>query len=272
MILALDCDPAEVNMCAPADVSELFVFPPLFPDSELLGWMTRTHVLILLAGLIVVVFMFLALRKRAVVPGRLQLVGESAYDFVDKGIARDVIGPGGERYTPYLLSLFLFILVGNIFEVTPLINFPITSRIAIPALLAVITWFIFLGVGIAKQGIGYFTHLIWPPGVPVALRPLVGVIEFVSVVFVRPFSLAVRLFANLVAGHTMLALLLGSAGVFIWAFVQGEVGIGKGLTGVAWFGLGLGIYVFEILVSFLQAYIFTLLTAVYIQTSVHPEH
>jgi F-type H+-transporting ATPase subunit a len=167
----------------------------------------------------------------------------------------------------------MFILVGNLFEITPLINFPITSRMAIPGFLALVTWFIFVAAGIRKQGIAYFTHLLWPPGVPTALKPLLGVIELVSTLLVRPFSLAVRLFANLVAGHTMLSLLLVTGWVFTSnLFVNfGEIGW-KGVAGFAWFGMALGIWVFELMVSFLQAYIFTLLSAVYIESSLHPEH
>ncbi|NND84249.1 MAG: F0F1 ATP synthase subunit A [Acidimicrobiia bacterium] len=270
MILAAEeCDVANVTMCAPSDVSVFFEFSPIIPGIE---WLTRTHVLIVLAALLSIGVFYFGLRKAKLVPGRMQLVAESAYNFVDEGIAKDVIGTEGSKYTPYLLSIFMFILFGNMFEVTPLVNFPITSRMAIPAFLALLTYVIFVVAGIRKQGIQYFTHLIWPPGVPAALKPLVGIIELVSVLVVRPFSLAVRLFANLVAGHTMLSLLLGSAGFFVWAAVTGEVGIGKGAVGVAWFVMGLLIYVFEILVAFLQAYIFTLLSAVYIQTSVHPEH
>ncbi len=269
MILAFECDAENVAMCAPDDVSVLFEFHPIF---ESIPWLTRTHFLIVLAALLAIGLMYFGLRKRRLVPGKFQLVAESAFNFVDQGIAKDVIGKGGERYTPYLLSIFLFILFGNMFEVTPLVNFPVTSRMAIPAFLAIVTWFIFVIAGIAKQGLGYFGHLLWPPGVPVGLKPLVGIIEFISTIFVRPFSLAVRLFANLVAGHVMLSLLLGTAGIFVWGFIQGDLGFGKALTGGAWFILGVGIFVFEILVAFLQAYIFTLLSAVYIQTSVHPEH
>ena len=123
--------------------------------------------------------------------------------------------------------------------------------------------------GIKAQGfVGYFGHLIWPPGVPVLLKPLVGVIEFVSVILVRPFSLAVRLFANMAAGHVMLSLLLLSAWVFLGSLPTGNL---AGAWGLLWAGLGLFIYLFEILVAVLQAYIFTLLSAVYIQTSVEVE-
>ena len=266
VVAAESCDPAVDGICTPADVSELFVFKP-FSGVE---WLTRTHVLMILAALIVVGLLYFAFRKPKLVPGKFQAAMESLVDVVRNGIAKDVIGAGSEKYVAYLLSIFMLVLIGNLFEVTPLVNFPITSRIALPAFLALLTWLIFVIEGVRVQGFGYFSHLLWPPGVPVALKPLVGIIEFVSTLLVRPFSLAVRLFANLVAGHTMLSLLLASGWIFITSI--GEIGIGRGLVGVGWFVLGLAIFVFEILVAVLQAYIFTLLSAVYIQTSIHPEH
>ena len=265
MILAFECEPAEVALCVPESVLELFELPVLF------GPINRTVVYILLAALVVIGLLYLAFRKPQVVPTKFGVAIESIVRFVRDDIAIGVIGPGGEKYAPYLLSLFLFILVGNFFGLTPFINFPIGSRMAIPLFLALLTWVIFLSAGIKKQGIAYFGHLLWPPGVPVALKPLIGVIEFISTILVRPFSLAVRLFANLVAGHTMLALLLGTAVVF-WVNI-GDIGIIKGgLVGTAWFVFGMAIFVLEMLVLFLQAYIFTLLAAVYIESSLHPAH
>jgi F0F1-type ATP synthase membrane subunit a len=133
-----------------------------------------------------------------------------------------------------------------------------------------------IGIPIESGGMGGIDSLLstvmMPPGVPVALKPLVGVIELVSVLLVRPFSLAVRLFANLVAGHVMLSLLLASAYFFIVQQGGADYILSKAPVGLAWFTLGLGIYGFELIVSILQAYIFTLLSAVYIQTSLHPEH
>ena len=268
MILALEeCDFVNEPVCAPGNVTELFVFP------NIVGQINRTVFLIFLAAAIVVAVLYFAYRRPSLIPTKFQAGVESLVRLVRDDIAVGIIGPDGLKYFPYLLSLFMFILVGNLFEITPLINFPITSRMAIPGFLALLTWVIFLAVAIRKQGISYFTHLLWPPGVPVALKPLVGVIEFVSTILVRPFSLAVRLFANLVAGHVMLSLLLVTGWVFVSNLVTnfGEIGV-KGFAGFAWFGLGLGIWVFELLVAVLQAYIFTLLSAVYIESSLHPEH
>ncbi len=264
LILAVEeCDYVNEVVCKPANVLELFEFPPLF-DS-----INRTVFLIGLAAIIVLAVVYVTYRKPRLVPTKFQAAVEALVGFVKDEIAVGIIGPEGARYAPYLLSLFLFILVGNLFEVTPLINFPITSRMAIPGFLAFLTYVIFLVAGIRKQGFGYFKDIAWPPGVPVAMKPLVGIIELFSILFVRPFSLAVRLFANMVAGHVMLSILLASGVIFIGAV--GEIGL-RSTIGVAWLGMGLLIYVFEIIVSVLQAYIFTLLSAVYIQTSVNPEH
>ena len=264
LILALsECDYVNEPVCAPEDVTELFVLPNIF------GQVNRTIILMFLAAIIVMALLYFALRKPRLAPSKFQLAIESIVGYVKDEVAIGIIGPEGVKYFPYLLSIFMFILVGNLFEVTPLINFPITSRMAIPAFLAIVTWVIFVIVGFAKNGIGYFTDIVWPKTVPIAMRWLVGIIEFFSIFFIRPFSLAVRLFANMVAGHVMLSLLLVTGYVFVINI--GEIGV-KGATGILWFALGLGIFVFEIMVAVLQAYIFTLLSAVYIQTSVHPEH
>jgi F-type H+-transporting ATPase subunit a len=260
-----ECDLTQ-PVCAPENVAELFVFETTLWNTPI----TRTIFLMFLAALIVIGILYFAYRKPDLIRSKFQTAVDALTGFVKDEVAIGIIGPEGIKYFPYLLSLFLFILVGNLFEVTPFINFPITSRMAIPAFLAIATYVIFVVVGFAKNGFGYLSGIVWPSSVPVAMRPLVGLIEFVSYFAIRPFSLAVRLFANMVAGHVMLTLLLVTGWVFMTSF--GEVSIAKQGAGVLWFGLGLGIFVFEILVAVLQAYIFTLLSAVYIQTSVHPEH
>ena len=267
ILAAENCDFVNQPVCAPEDVAELFVFPAIF------GSVNRTVVLMFVAAFIAIGLLYFAFRRRQPVPTKFGAAVEGLVDTVRNDIAIGVIGPDGVKYMPYLLSIFMFLLIGNLFEVTPLVNFPITSRMAIPLFLSLVTWVIFVFVGIRKQGVGYFTHLIWPPGVPVALKPLVGIIEFVSTLLVRPFSLAVRLFANMVAGHTMLSLLLVTGWIFTSnLFVNfGEIGL-KGLAGPAWFAFGLAIFVFEMIVAYIQAYIFTLLSAVYIESSLHPEH
>ena len=267
ILAAENCDFVNEPICAPAEVTELFVFP------DIVGQVNRTVVLTFVAAFIVVGLLWFAYRRREPVPTKFGAAVEGVVDLVRNDIAIGVIGPDGVRYFPYLLSIFTFLLIGNLFEVTPLVNFPITSRMAIPLFLSLTTWVIFVFLGLRAQGLGYLGHLAWPPGVPVALKPLVGIIELVSTLLVRPFSLAVRLFANMVAGHTMLSLLLVTGWIFSLNLVTnfGEIGA-KGFAGPAWLAFGIAIYVFEIVVAIVQAYIFTLLSAVYIQSSLHPEH
>lgn len=268
ILAAASCDPAEDIICAPSNVIELFEFDHAF--FSIGGFhFTRTVILTFIAMFIVLAMLYFGLRNKRLVPTKFESVIESLMKFVKDDIAIDIIGPEGIKYAPYLLSLFLFLLIANLFEVTPLVNFPLTSRMAIPLFLALVTWVIFVVVGFRKNGFHYVLDIAWPKSVPVALRWLVGLIELVSVFILRPITLAVRIFANLVAGHLMLTLLLASGWIFLSSV--GDIGL-RSTIGIAWFAFGLGIFVFEIVVAVLQAYIFTLLSAVYIQTSVHPEH
>ncbi len=268
ILAAAECDTAEEIICAPSDVLELFEFKDALFSIGPFDF-TRTVFLTFVAMAIVLLTMYFGLRGSKLVPTKFGAAIESVVQFVRNDIAIGIIGPEGVKYTPYLLSLFLFLLVANLFEVTPFVNFPLTSRMAMPLFLALVTWVIFVFVGFKKNGFHYLTGIIWPKSVPLALRWLVGLIEFVSVFLLRPITLAVRIFANLVAGHLMLTLLLASGVIFIADI--GDIGA-RSIIGIPWFVFGLGIFVFEIVVAILQAYIFTLLTAVYVQTSVHPEH
>lgn len=262
------CDVVNEVICAPEDVKDWFEFlDPLFTIGPVN--FTRVSFLMLLAAAVSVALLYFGLRRNRPVPTKFEAAIQSLVEFVRDGIARDVIGPEGARYVPYLLSIFMLVLVGNLFEVTPFINFPITARMALPAFLALITYFIFVIVGFRKNGIHYLTDVAWPKAVPIGLRWLVGLIEVVSTFLLRPITLAIRLFANLVAGHLMLTLLLGSGVTFVLAV--GEIGPKAGI-GVIWFAVGMVFFAFEIFVAVLQAYIFTLLSAVYIQASVHPQH
>lgn len=267
LILAIECDPTRDVICTPEYVNELFETHVVFSIG---GFdVNRAMLLMFVAALIAVGLVWFGFRKRRVVPTRFGAAMEAMVSFVRDEVAVGVIGPDGTKYFPYLLSIFMFILIGNLFEVTPFVNFPITSRMALPAFLSLLTYVIFVVVGLAKNGIGYVGGVVWPRSVPLGLRPLVGLIEFVSTFILRPITLAVRLFANMVAGHVMLSLMLVSAYVFLTQ--AGDLGLRAG-WGVLWMVIGFGIFLFEIAVGVLQAYIFTLLSAVYIQTSVHPEH
>jgi F-type H+-transporting ATPase subunit a len=162
--------------------------------------------------------------------------------------------------------LFFWIFFINIWSVVPFVQFPATSRFAIPLFLAVMTWVMFIVVGFVKQGPLYIFKAIFPPGVPWPLYILVAPIEFISKFIVRPFSLAVRLFANMVAGHVLLTVFA------LMCVALFEEGIGlKVLAVLPFFGL-VFMTLFEVLVALLQAYIFTILTAVYVGESMSEEH
>jgi F-type H+-transporting ATPase subunit a len=244
-------------------VSHLLEWPDiLFKDSPLA---INKVVLIFFAALVLTLVLFFAAGKKNLVPKGAQNVAESAVNFIEDSVIMQTMGQEGMGYLPFLITLFFFVLFSNIFEVIPFIQFPATSRMAIPAFLALMVWVIFNFVGLKNQGLRYFKNVMFPPGVPGALKPLVALIEFVSTFFVRPFSLAVRLFANMLAGHLLLV---------TFAVLTAALWDSSPLFAIVWapFVVLIGLTGFEILVAFLQAFIFTILTAVYIGGAAHPEH
>lgn len=220
-------------------------------------------VLVYLFAVLLTVGLFLAGSKGRLIPSGAQNVAEAAVNFVEEDIALQTIGPDGLKYTPFLTSIFFFVFFTNIFEIVPIIQMPASARIALPMLLAMVVWVVFIAVGIIKQGpLTYFKNSILLPDVPWAVHILGIPIEFVSTFIVRPFSLMVRLFANLLAGH----LLLVTFAVLSSALVVSEwyvVFLPLPVLAVIFFTA------FEILVSVLQAYVFALLTGVYIGSSMH---
>ena len=212
------------------------------------------------------VVLFVLARKKKMVPTGAQNLAESSVDFIEEGIIMQTIGEGGMKYLPYLATLFFFILFGNLFEVIPGFQMPANARMANPAIMALTTWVFFICVGIKAQGVGhYFKNNLFPPGVPKALYILVTPIELISTFIVRPFSLAVRLFANMLAGH----ILLVTFGVLcITLFTASALILALPFS----FAMLVALTGFEVMVAFLQAYIFTILAAVYIGGALHPEH
>jgi len=244
----------------PSDVNEMFDWPALLP----LG-INRVVLLMFLATIATFLFLYLPFRKPRIVPTKFQVAVEAAVEFVKKDVGREIIGPESVKYEWLLIPMFFWLLFLNILEVTPFINFPPTSRMAIPGFLALFVYVVFIFVGIKEHGLRYFFKTIVPGGVPKALLLLLVPIEFISVFFIRPLSLAVRLFANMLAGHIMLTVFfLTSAAYFVLS--------PKLLAFPVPFAFAVVITGFEIFVGVLQAYIFTLLTAVYIETSIHLEH
>lgn len=246
-------------------VSHLIEWPEIFLKDTI--WAVNKVVLLMwLTALIVIVVFALGGRKRSLVPTGVQNFTESIVDFVQKDIILQTMGPDGLYWTPFLLTLFSFIFVANIWGIVPIAQMPVNARIALPAFLAIVIWGCFNFIGIKKQGFfGYFKSMLFPPGVPKFLYVLVTPIELVSTLFVRPLSLAVRLFANMLAGH----LLLVSFAVLTTALFSADAfyvpGLAPGALLVALTG-------FELLVCVLQAFIFTILAAVYIGGAMHPEH
>lgn len=213
------------------------------------------------------VFLLGTRKKDALVPsGIWQNTAESGVGFVRTQVIMPTMGADGLGYLPYLTTLFFFIFFSNITEIIPAVQFPANARFGIPIVLALITWVIFNVVGVAKQGFGhYIKNSLIPPGVPAFLLVLVIPIEFISTFIVRPFSLAVRLFANMLAGHLILVT-FATLTAALWALKITAI--------IAPFSFALLVAMtgFEVLVSFLQAFIFTILTAVYIGGAMHPEH
>jgi F-type H+-transporting ATPase subunit a len=243
-----------------------FVFPPLFGEGT---FFTKPMLIIVLGSLLIAVFFYLASRRAAQVPGKLQYAGESAYGFVRNSIALDSIGKEGMRYVPYLATLFFFIAVLNIAGIIPLLQFPATSRIAIPLFLAVISCVIFNAIGIRRMGLGgYFKAMMFPPGIPWPVYILLAPIEFFSTVIVRPVTLALRLTFNMFAGHLVL-LLFVLGGEYLLLEYGGVVGVLAGSVSL----LGsIVLTFFEGFVQLLQAYVFTLLSALYIGGALVDEH
>ena len=243
-------------------------FPPI---NELLRWkdlfptFNKVALIAVASALIgIVIFALAANRDGSKAPRGVRNLAEIIVEFIEDQIVMPTMGHRGLRWTPFMIGLFVFIYLCNVPGVIPLIQMPATARIAIPLCLSLLVWITFILVGLKHQGIGYFTHLIWPPDVPTALKPLVGVIEFVSTILIRPFSHTVRLMANMMAGH----ILLVTFALLTEALVEAETNKFAFIPlGILPFGMLLFLTAFEILVAFLQAYIFTILAAVYIGSS-----
>ena len=243
-------------------ISHLIEWPTIFGDGAFA--VNKVVLLMFLSAIIVFAVYFTAGRSASLVPRGVQNFAETVVEFVQEGVILQTMGRDALAWTPFLMTLFTFIFVCNIWGIIPVMQMPVNARMALPALLALLVWVIFNFVGIKHQGFfGYFKSMLFPPGVPKALYILVTPIELVSTLIVRPLSLAVRLFANMLAGH----LLLVSFAVIATALFKATV-VGAALPGA----LLIALTGFEVLVAVLQAFIFTILAAVYIGGAMHPEH
>lgn len=213
-------------------------------------WMSVTVI-------VVTVFMLLGMSKREMVPGRWQSIAESMYEFVGNMI-RDNVGDEGRKFFPFIFTLFMFILFGNLLGLVPG-SFTFTSHIIVTLVMAMFVFLMVTLVGLLKHGLHFFSFFV-PSGAPIALYPLMIPIEIISYLS-RPVSLSVRLFANMMAGHTMLKVFAG--------FVFGLGAVTAGVGGILPIAMMVALTGFEILVAFLQAYVFAVLTCLYLNDALH---
>jgi len=232
-----------------------FIVKPLFGDGPV-AWYTITNVTLwmALAVVAVIALLVLATSKRAIVPSRGQSVAELAYGFVYK-MVEDVAGKDGVKYFPYIMTLFMFIVCANFLGLIPM-SFTTTSHIAVTVVMAMAVFLTVTVLGFALHGIS-FLKLFWISSAPLALRPILALIEVISY-FVRPVSHSIRLAGNMMAGHAVIKVFAGFAAVTAIAPLS--------VLAIT------AIYALEILVSFIQAYVFAILTCVYLKDALHPHH
>ncbi|WP_298849513.1 F0F1 ATP synthase subunit A [uncultured Ruegeria sp.] len=232
-----------------------FIVKPLFGDGAV-GMFTVTNVTLWLffAVLAVTALLVLPTSKRAIVPTRMQSVAELAYGFIYK-MLEDICGKEGVKYFPYVMTLFMFIVVANFLGLIPT-SFTTTSHFAVTIPLALAVFLTVTILGFVKNGAG-FLGLFWVSSAPLALRPILAIIELISY-FVRPVSHSIRLAGNVMAGHAVIKVFAGFAAIAVISPVSV-------LAITAMYGL-------EVLVAFIQAYVFTILTCVYLKDALHPSH
>lgn len=234
-----------------------FIVKPLGGSAgDPVGMLTLTNSTLWLglAVLATIALFVLGTRGRAIIPSRTQSIAELAYGFVYK-MVEDVVGKDGVKYFPYIFTLFVFILFSNFLALLPM-SFSPTSQIAVTAVLGFGVFFAVTAIGFIKNGAG-FLSLFWVSSAPLPLRPILALIEVISY-FVRPVSHSIRLAGNIMAGHAVLKVFAGFAALLLVSPVA--------ILGVT------AIYALEVLVSAIQAYVFTILTCVYLKDALHPHH
>jgi len=241
-----------------------FIFPGIFGESILTS---KPVVLVFLSVILISAFFIASTRKAAMIPSRLQFAGEGIYEFVRNGIGRDVIGSEFMRFVPFLFTLFVFILTNNIYGIIPLIQFPTMSHIGFPIAIALYTFVVYHWVAIKKHGLGkYLKAIAFMPGIPKPIYLILTPVELMTYFITRPLTLSLRLFANMFAGHLLL-LVFTFGGEYLL-----ESALLLKFVGIISFGVVIGLSFFEFGIQCLQAYIFTLLTALYIAGALSDEH
>jgi len=253
-----------------------FCSRPLFPQlGEQFHWLNNIFAQAVIAAILVIAFWLLVSRNLRVVPGKLQTFGEMAYDMVRNGVARDILGHDFRPFVPYLLTVFSFILVNNFFGQFFLFMMPTFSKIGYVYALALLSWLLYNGVGIRKYGLaGYLKKMCLPDGVPPALWIIIIPLEFLSNIIVRPVTLALRLFANLFAGHLVVLVFVAGGSLLLMAneaFGGFPIPLLK-TAGVVSILFSFAVFALELLIAFIQAYVFTVLTAQYVSSALAEEH
>lgn len=253
----------------PAPGTDIFQFDLLWQYS-IFGvefGINKPMILMILCSAAIIIFFTIAFARPRLVPGKVQSMGEACYLFVRDQISRETIGKAGDKYIAFLFSLFFFVFMLNFMGIFPGAQFPVTSLFVYPVALAMMVWVTYMFIGMKHQGpVKFFTGMMFPPGVPKPVLIILAPIEFLSNIIVRPFTLAVRLMANMFAGHLLIT-------VFIVAFLYLATPSFIGIIGAAASGIMTIIMTgFEFAIELLQAYIFTLLTASYIAGSLSSEH
>ncbi|GAA2885262.1 F0F1 ATP synthase subunit A [Streptosporangium fragile] len=245
---------------------ELFDTPPIIPGVD---WFTKPVLLALLSTVIVVAFCWSAFANPKIVPRGVQNVAEVGYMFVRDQVARPFLGKDADRWMGLLLSIFFLVWVWNLMGVIPVVQFPVASHIAFPVVLALSIYVLKVYLGIKHQGaVGYFKNMMFPPGLPKPIYVLLAPIEFLSNLIIAPFTHAVRLFANMFAGHIILAFF---SLVGFWFLFEKLTPLGAPL-GVVGVIMTIAMTGFEMFIQFLQAFLFAMLAAMYIGNSLHAEH
>ncbi len=236
-------------------IMDQFIVKPLF-GGDSVSWYTPTNVTLWmgLAVLAVIALLVLSTSKRAIVPGRGQSIAELAYGFIYK-MVEDVAGKDGVKYFPYIMTLFMFIVCANFLGLLPM-SFTTTSHIAVTVVMALAVFFSVTILGFVLHGAS-FLKLFWISAAPLPLRPVLALIEVISY-FVRPVSHSIRLAGNMMAGHAVIKVFAGFAAVTAIAPLS--------VLAIT------AIYALEMLVSFIQAYVFAILTCVYLKDALHPHH
>ncbi len=252
------------NGCGfPAPGLQDFEWKPLFTIGSFS--FTKPMLLAILSAIVVIAFFWAAFRKPNLIPGRTQSLGEIAVLAVRDQILRPSLGRKGDSYLPFLVSLFFFIYIMNLMELIPIAQFPVTSRIGFVWPLVFIVYFLYLYLGFKHQGAwGYIRNMI-PPGVPAGVYIILVPVELLRFFVFQPFTLGVRLFGNMFAGHLLLTIFT----LATWYMLSLSVGL---LYSAGSFALAIFVFLLETLVTLLQAFIFTTLTATYIASSVEPAH